>query len=386
MPRARGPLVGIAAAAVLAAASSAQADTFGGFAGSRYVVSPDRVCTPLAVSNGEARGQPSCDAVGTEGLARLSIKPASPETGARARFVARQDGKRVVVRRGDAAVDVVAWAPIDPLLRVGAVYASARGDQVAVEVVVRRMGREHTDLIGFELERAPADATPTAPTTPAAPTTTAPPTPDKAMLKLLKAARKTSGKKALVAWAKVLAIDPDASEAHAAIAAAHAKLGHLEDTLAALETLARSTRSDAIEYLVAARFDKAFRKLAAEPRFRAAVGLDRGATQLYARVMGQGGRWEQSGTACAAPTVALTLERNRSFALTVKTACSGEKWTSKFKGTWRLAGADGLELVLPNRGADDEVMPCQVVAAGGEDGLRCQVDADLEFTALAVRR
>lgn len=381
-------LRGALASLVLGGALSrpAAADTFGGFGGGSYLVSPDRLCTPLSAASGQATGTPSCTRLDAAALAKLDLTKAGAETGAAARFTARVDGKRVVVARADGKVDVVAWTPIDPLVKVGAVYADARATTVAVEVVVRRMGREATDIVGFAVGAASVAPVVDGPRPPeATPATVEPPALDAAGQALVKKARKAKGKKALAAWAKVQALDPDHSEARFRIAAAYLKLKQPAEAIKALEALASSARADAIEFLVAARFDKAFKKLANDPAFRVAVGLDRGPTQLYDRIMGTGGNWEQQGTNCDKPTVALAFAQARTFVLKVKTVCDGQKYTSTFKGKWRPE-AGSVTLVLPNKGADDEFVPCTLTAAGDEDSLACKIDEDLDFVALPVRR
>src|SRR4029079_8987465 len=81
---------------------------------------------------------------------------------------------------------------------------------------------------------------------------------DKSMTAELKKARKTSGKKAIDAWNAVLALDPDSSEGLFGLAAAPINSHADADGIATLEKLAASTRNDAVEFKVAARFDKAF--------------------------------------------------------------------------------------------------------------------------------
>lgn len=234
-------------------------------------------------------------------------------------------------------------------------------------------------------DAAPREPVVIVPPEPPAPVYTAAPELDEAGEKLVAAARKATGAKALAAWAKVQTIDPDHSEARYGIAAAHIKLKDNAAAIAAFTALAASTRSDAIEFLVAARFDKTFAPIAGDQAFRDAVGLDRPPVQLYDKVMGHGGTWEQQGTSCDSPTVNLDLSQSRAFALKVRTVCSGQKFTSTFKGTWKLE-ANSVALVFPNKGAADEVVPCTMAPVGDEYSVACKVDDDLEFVVLPVRR
>src|SRR5206468_6772547 len=110
---------------------------------------------------------------------------------------------------------------------------------------------------------------------------------------------------------------------------------HPADAIAALERLATSSKADAIEWRVEARFDKAFAGLRADPKFRAAVGLDHKASTPYERFMGFGGQWEQTGTSCDKPEVRLVAQRDRTVRLRIKTVCEGQVFDTPFKGTWR---------------------------------------------------
>jgi hypothetical protein len=185
------------------------------------------------------------------------------------------------------------------------------------------------------------------------------------------AARKARGAKVAAAWTRVLALDPDHAEARYGIAAAHARGGRTADALAALESLATSSRPDAVEWRVAARFDAAFAALRADRRFRAAVGLDRPAATFYERIVGFGGAWEQAGPSCDTPEVHLDLE--------------GVTNNARFKGRWSIR-EPSLILALPNSGRGDEEVVCSVEARGDEDTVTCRLDDDLAFTVHPVRR
>jgi hypothetical protein len=147
-------------------------------------------------------------------------------------------------------------------------------------------------------------------------------------------------------------------------------------------------RPDAIEWLVEARFAPAFASVRGDARFRAAVGLDRKAASMYERMMGFGGQWEQTGTSCDKAEVRLTALRDRTFKLRVKTACQGSTFEMPFKGTWRIEGGQ-IVLSFPNKGkattAADETA-CSFEPAGDEEGLKCTIGRDLEFTVLPTRR
>jgi hypothetical protein len=386
----------LATTALAAMGGVASADSFGGFSGvqSLYLVAPDKVCTPLKVDAAAATGTPKCEKAAADAVAELSIKTPTAEKGAKARFAATASGRTVTVKAGDRDVVLVTWTSFDPIARVAAVYGSQYGDMIAVEVVVRRSGRETTDVVGFDLGKDHATTEPagtgtgTGTGTGIGPTAGTDPAPaaDKAMTTALKKARSASGAKAIAAWTKVLDLDPNSSEALLGLAAAQLKTKKKDEALATLEKLAASTRADAIEYRVAARFDKAFASVRSDPRFRAAVGLDKPGGTLYERVMGQGGKWEQTLTCGQNPHVVLTLAKDHKFKLLVESKCGGDDYGWTFKGTWKV-DAQNLLLTFPNSAKrGDEQAACTVATQGDEDAITCPVDDDLQFTVLPVRR
>jgi hypothetical protein len=382
--------------ALLLASTPAAADTFGGFSGvdTPYLVNRDRICYPLAVKAGAASGTPTCEKdVTADVIAKLSIKDPIVQRGPKATFAATASGKTLTVTKKAGGETVVAWNAVDPIGKVVDVYASQYEDRVAVAYTTRKLGKEVTEVIAFELVKTTGRDTPIKPTTPdttqtpTTPTTPAPPA-DPKLTKALEAARKSSGKKALPAWEGVLAIDADNSEAQYRIAAFKVGAKQNGDALAALEKLSKSSREDAIEWLIEARFDKAFAALRADTKFRTAVGLDRKPATPYERLMGFGGQWEQTATSCEAPEVRLTTNRDRTFKLTVKSVCRGNAFAQTFKGTWRTSMND-LVLTVPTKGkqasAKDEI-PCTFETLRDEDALHCVLDRDLEFTVLPTRR
>lgn len=377
-------LVLLAAVAPLGIAATARADSFSGFSGvdRPYLVNQDRVCTPIVVANGAAAGPAKCDKVAADVVAHLSIKPPIVQSGARASFAAAASGKTITITRKTGGA-VVAWDAPDPVVKIIDAYASQYDDRVAVAYVVRRAGRETTDIIGFDLGKATTVVEPVAPAptdAPVAPT-------DPKVAKAIAAARAAPRAKAVAAWRAVLALDATQPEARYRIAAGELAARHTAEAMAALEALAAAKRDDAAEWLVEARFDPAFAALRAEPKFRAVVGLDRKAATPYERLMGFGGQWEQTGTSCDKPEVRFVATRDRAFKIRVKTTCEGSVFDTPFSGTWRLDG-DRVVLQLPNRGkvtANDEAT-CRFEVQGDEDALRCALGHDIDFVVLPTRR
>jgi len=378
--------------------TAAHADSFGGVSGNEkwYLVGRDRVCQPLAVTAGKARGGPVCKPGATEEVAALSLKTPAAERGAAAQVRATAKLRTITVTRVDGSV-VVSWDAPDPVASIVDVWRSTYGRLIVVEYTVRRAGSEVHEVVGFDVGVGGGSSGGTTggpsggPTPPDGGAVKPPPdggataAPDPALVKAADKARKAKGKAALAAWAKVVALDGDHAEAHYRLAALLAASKKPGDALPDLERLAASTRPDAAEWLVEARFDKAFAKLVAEPRFRAAVGLDRAAATPYERLMGLGGQWEQSLTPCDRPELKVTLRRDRSFRLDFRSVCEGQREAFTMKGTWtQRDAAIELRLKKPEGGVD--AAPCLLGRDRDEDTLTCQLDADLSFEARPARR
>jgi hypothetical protein len=368
-------------------ATPAAADSFGGVAGNEksYVIGREKVCQPLAVSGASARGVPSCRAADTDELAALSLKSPTPERGGGAEVRATAKGQTLTITRKDGTA-VVTWTAVDPIASVVDVWRSTYGRIIVVEYTVRRAGREVHEVVGFDVGVGGKE--PTAPTTVTPPPTTvdAPPAVDPAVEKLAAKARKTSGKAAFAAWNKVLAADPDNAEAHYRIAAAYAATKTPLSALSSLESLSKSPRPDAAEWLIEARFDKSFLKLVDNTDFRSVVGLDRAPSSTYERLMGMGGQWEQSVIPCDRPEIKLTLRRARTFKLELSSVCSGMRERLSWTGTWSHTTTQTLELRLKKPKGGFDAAPCTLTRDADEDVLTCHLDADLAFEARPVRR
>lgn len=378
-------------------AGTARADKLGGFSGidRPYLVNQDRICTPLVVTGGAASGAPTCAQGAADVVAKLSFKDPVLQAGPKATFAATASGRTITVTRKASGTPVVTWSAIDPIGKVVEVYASQYGERIAVAYTTRRAGREVTNVIAFDLglgagigpgkdPTTPPDPTAKDPTAPVVP---APPA-DPKLAAAVAAAQKAAGAKALTAWKAVLVLDGAHSEALYRTAAAQLAAKQPADALATLGVLGASARPDAIEWMIEARFDPAFAPVRADAKFRAVVGLDRKGTSAYERMMGFGGQWEQTATACDKAEVRLNALRDRTFKLRVKTACQGNQFEMPFKGTWRVEG-NRLVLTFPNKGkavsaADESV--CTFETAGDEDALKCTIGRDLEFTVLPTRR
>ena len=371
------------AIALVLVATPAAADTFGGFSRSDkpYLVNQDKLCQPLVVASGAASGAPQCQTkVGTDVIAHLDIH--SPG-GQAANFEASASGRTLTVahKGGDP---VVKWDAPDPI-KVSAVYATDADDRVAVVYTTRRAGRDMTDVVAFDLIKEPKAVK--SPETPQPGTTQAPD--DPAIGKAVADAKKAPAAKALAAWKAVLALDAEQSEALYRVAVLQIGAKQKADAMATLDALAKSTRVEATEWLVEARFDKAFAPLRSETQYRNAVGLDRKPKNGYERFMGFGGQWEQAGTQCDSATVSLVALRDRTFKLKLHEACNGTVMDLPFHGTWKI-DADQVVLVFPpdktNKATVKDEAPCKFESHGDEDSLHCEIGKDLDFTVLPTRR
>jgi hypothetical protein len=394
--------VRLAAVLISMAAVPAAADTFGGFSGvdKPYLVNSDRVCRPLRVEGGAAKGSPDCEKVAADVIAKLSIKDPIAQSGPKATFGATVSGRTLTVTRKASGEPVLTWSTMDPIGKIVEVYASQYEDRVAVAYTSRVMGKEQTLIIGFDLLKpgsttvkdpgTPKDPNkpvdPNDPNAPKDPNTGVAPE-DPKVLKAVEAARKAAKPKALAEWQKVLALDPAHSETLMRIAAIQVGAKQPGDAIKTLELLARSSKPDAIEWLIEARFDAAFASLRADPKFRTATGLDKKPSSTYERIMIFGGAWEQTGTSCDKAEVRMKVSRDRTFKLNVKTNCSGSIMDLPFKGKWRVE-PNGITLILPNKGkatAADEA-PCRFEPIGDEDSLHCDLGKGIDFVVLPTRR
>jgi hypothetical protein len=366
---------------------TAYADNLRGFSmlDRHYVIGADRVCVPLLVSDGVATGVPSCHSGAVDELAKLDLEPGSLATGA-GKLSGSISGSTLSVRDSDSTI--VTWKAPETLGKVISITRNKYSDRVAVTYTVRRLGREMTDVVGFDLlqgKKVPIkEPVVVEPKDPVAPRAASSPL-SAATAKLLVTARASKGKKATAAWAAVVAAEPSLAEGHFGAAKAAATNKDRDLAISQLTMLQRLATDDGNEWLVAARFDPGFASLRGDATFRNVVGFDRKSSSAYERAMGFGGAWEQTGTSCDSPTVALSLTRERNFALSVRTNCEGMVTTSKFKGTWALA-ADHVVLTLPNKGKPPDIVTCAFVAKGDEEAMQCPLDDDLVLTVLPARR
>jgi hypothetical protein len=374
-------------------AATAEAGAFGGFSrdGKSYLDGPDRICQPVA------RGAPTCRKAGKDEVTKLGFRMGTPQRGSSATVLAEAGGTAIKVKDARSRAVLVEWSALDPVARIIAVHLADGGRLVAVEYETRTSGRTASQTIVLALPgKAASDAAPkpqkgTAPAPPPA----APLSPQdaKAVAAAVKNGaaqlKKKKWKQAEAAYRKALAAAGDHAAARFGLAAALAQDKRKADAIAELVLLSRSPLADAPEWLVEARTSGHFAGLREDPDFRRAVGIDRDPDRpasAYERLVGQGGSWEQTGTACQTPTISLKLDRKtRKFVLLIRVKCQGEDETTRLGGTWAATGQSDVALTFPNAGGPDEKLACKLAEAGAEDALRCTLE-DIAMDLRVVRR
>ena len=109
----------IALALLTAASTIAAADTFGGFSGvdRYYLVNADKVCAPLTVEGGAAKGAPACEKQTADVIAKLSVKEPLSQKGVKGSFDAKASGRTLTVTDKSGAT-IVTWTAPDPIGRI----------------------------------------------------------------------------------------------------------------------------------------------------------------------------------------------------------------------------------------------------------------------------
>ena len=414
-------LVSIGAALVVAH-PRAQAESFGGFSSdqTRYLVDRDQICSPLRISEAPSDQIPSCQRADAQRVAAFGFRRGIKQQGSQASYAAVSRNTLLTIRAlpgtGRIAQIVVTWRATDPISRVTGLYLSQGGKLIAAEYESRFGGRVRTRVVGFVLDAAdprpadrssppnaspgdhPAGDTPGNRAGPSNRAGQAAPALSKELERALERARRLSqngkSKAAMAAYRRVLDEDPGHSEARYGVAYNLARQRKFKQAVAELRTLADSTRTDAIIWLIEARFDRIFTRLRGDQEFRRVTGLNRGpshkARTLYERLVGFTRTWEQAEVKCEQAQINVGFTRlERKFTLRVTSRCGGYKDVTRLRGTWTIKGADQLDLTLPNKRGPDETISClmQICTDGSnEDCLVCGVDSDLSFTARPVRR
>jgi hypothetical protein len=417
-------------AAVLAGAGPAAAGPFGGFSAdqTRYLHGRDQVCAPLrvtvpgpAASPSTSQATPACEPADDRRVAAMTFRRGAVQQGTRAEYEANARGTEITVRDRRSGNALVIWSAVDPVERVTGVYAAESSGQaapgaaqvalVAVEYEVRFGGRTRIETVAFAFAAAAAAATPDVPSGPGTapgpapgtapgPAGAAPSAPeDPRVTERLVKARKLDARNprgAEAAYRQVLEVDAEHPEARYGLARSLARQRKHPAAIEALAALAQSQRPEAAEWLVEARFDRAFASLRSDAAFRAATGLDGASDRarprgLYERLLGFSDTWEQPEIKCEQAEVRLALERRaRKFRLVITTRCGGYPMSTRLQGSFRLgepqAGGDRVDLVLPNPEGPEEIVACRMQICGSEDCLQCVVDEDLSFSLLPVRR
>lgn len=376
---------------IVCLAGTAHAGPFGGFAtdDKRYLKGGTQICAPVPA--GLETAAPRCQKADAAAIAAAKFRKPKPLTGATAPFRASAAGTRLNVT--STVGKPFAWSSVDPIVQVNAVYLSSTSSLLAVEFQTRMGSRVVEDVIVFrlaqaELARAAASAAATAART----ATKRSKTLEAAIAaghKQLKRKRWAAAEKAF----RAALAEADDPEARYGAAVALARRGKAVQALTDLEAIAASGDPAAAVWKVAARHHRAFRKLVADKRFRAAVGIDRApgaALSAYERLVGATRKWEQSEIKCDRARINIHFRRRpQTFKLTVTSTCGGYRDRTRLSGSWTATGANRVELTMPNPGGKPEVFACTLDPARdgtGEDQLTCGAGTDMEMALRTVRR
>jgi hypothetical protein len=330
------------------------------------------------------------------------------EGGASARFSASARGNSLEIfsSGADPILRHDAGAPVS---QVDAVYSRKQGDLVAVEYHTRIGRKLVEDAVvlavpgaagaGAAGDRGNAKAPATGAKKDQPPTQPARPEVDEkarnaAMKKGSDLMRRKKWKLAAQAYTDVFKVSADDPEAQLGLAGAQAEAKDRAASVATLLKLAYSTHPDAPIFLVAARSDPHLADLRTDEGYRRAVGLvpdPKRQPSAYERLVGLGGHWEQPPVPCQEPQVNLKLAygKKQTFTLRIRSTCQGQGDNTLLAGNWSASGTSTLELVFPNTDGPEEKVSCRLEVCrdnSGEDCLRCQPEANLEFLLRVVRR
>ena len=338
-------------AAVLAVArrDPAAADTFGGFSGGRRAL-PGQPGSRVRAARRSTAGARDRRAEVREGRGRRdrAARRSSRRSCRAARRRRSRRPRRAARSRSRArtrATVVATWnAPRSD--RQGHRRRTRARTRIASRSRTRRgaLGKEITDVVAFELVKTsrcrtrPAAAA--AATQPRQPQHGADADADPKVAKAVADARKATGAKALAAWqARARARRRSTARRSTGSPRCRPPARQPADALATLEALAKSSRGDAIEWLVEARFDPAFAALRADPKFRAAVGLDRKAGDAVRAADGlRRPVGADRDAAATAPRSSSSPSATGRSSCASRPPAAARPCDMPFKGTWRIEG------------------------------------------------
>ncbi len=393
--------------------TSAIAGRFAGFSSDRtvYVSGTDQICKPIptisppiatkvptdksAPSNATTtRAVPDCKTGTVQQIAKLRLRRPPQQTASTSQYQVASLGTLLTIRDRVSNALHVSWQSTDPIKRIHAIFVDAQ--TIAIEYETSFAGRITIQTVAFVLTALPkkVDAAVIPNLAPAGQALS--PAAEKALRIARTWTQKRNHRRARKSYEAVLAIAPHSSEAIFGIARHAAAMGQKVVAIAALNQLAAQNTAQSIEWLIEARTNPAFRRIRGEPAFRKAVRLDVPTNRqtAYERLVGLGGKWEQSGVACEQADVSLHLKgRLHTFVMKIRSRCRGQSFTTKLKGSWQTSSQSQkapsqLQLTFPNEKRESEQLLCQLSACPDqrEDCLRCDIDRDLSVQLRPVRR
>ena len=145
---------------------------------------------------------------------------------------------------------------------------------------------------------------------------------------------------ALELFKKAIAADPGAVLAHYNAASMESRLDKIDDCLADLAWLAKSSDPAAAKALAHGKNDPDLERASMDPRVRAIIGVPELASMTGdAIALERSGVWGEDGSACGAPGYTLTFKKGGALIAKSDWGCNdGEEHVDE-PGTWKAKGA-----------------------------------------------
>lgn len=145
---------------------------------------------------------------------------------------------------------------------------------------------------------------------------------------------------ALALFKQAIAADPDAVLARYNAASMESRLDKLDDCVADLTWLAKSSDPAAAKALAHGKSDADLERASMDPRVRALIGVpELGAMTGDAIALERSGVWGEDGSACAAPGFTLTFKKGGALVAQSDWGCDASEDHVNEPGTWKAKGA-----------------------------------------------
>ena len=145
---------------------------------------------------------------------------------------------------------------------------------------------------------------------------------------------------ALELFKKAIAADPDAVLAHYNAASMESRLAKLDDCVADLTWLAKSSDPAAAKALAHGKSDPDLERASMDPRVRTIIGVpELGSMTGDAIALERSGVWGEDGSACGAPGFTLTFKKGGALIAQSDWGCNDGEDHVNEPGTWKAKGA-----------------------------------------------